>query len=176
MNEVYEFTVEHSDLINNPRFLIGSSRSIIKDLTYRKVNDWSSKGLISCSRKNKKSGWRKFSVVDAVKLCIISDLRRYGFSTVKIKALMAKMAGNEFMNFDLKSNGKNPPPFLQLEYSIFACMSKGRLLLLADENGNILLADEKDIVQRYLLLDGLAAPAVILPFFSYVKRITAQIK
>jgi len=53
-------------------------------LSYRVVNNWESVGLIDNKRPSGK-GWRKFSLMDAVWMKIIGELRKFGFPLEKIK-------------------------------------------------------------------------------------------
>jgi DNA-binding transcriptional MerR regulator len=54
------------------------------ELSYRVVNNWESVGLIDNKRPSGK-GWRKFSLMDAVWMKIIGELRKFGVSLDKIK-------------------------------------------------------------------------------------------
>lgn len=176
LSENYEFTKKHAHILRKPKFTIKKSKSVIKNLTYRQVNDWDSKNLISSSRKTKDTGWRKFSVVDIIKLYIISDLRKIGFHTERIKTVIDKISAGSVALWNLKSNAIKTVNFLELEYCILACFSGVKMLLLIREKEEPFFLSEKDTVFFHFCYDNASSPVIILPFFVYAKRILDLMK
>jgi DNA-binding transcriptional MerR regulator len=95
---------ETAQLFHNPRFTLQDAQEMIDDLTYRKINDWDDKGLLSCSREDDKAGWRRFSVIDILKLSVITQLRKFGVTTEKIKTITDKLSSNFDVPAGYKSN------------------------------------------------------------------------
>lgn len=174
LSENYDFTKKHADTLNTPRFTIKKSQAFINNITYRKINDWDSKNMISGSRNNAKAGWRKFSLVDIIRFYIISDLRKIGLDIEKIKNILGNISN---ASFNLVKNGKSHnETFLQLEYFILSCLNGNKILLLIDEEGNTSFFSEKDAVEAYLHFDEASSPLIILPFFSYARRMFKKAK
>lgn len=164
----YAFTKKHANILNKPKFTIKKIQVFIENITYRKINDWDSKNVISGSRDNVKAGWRKFSFVDIIRFYIIKDLRKFGLDIEKVKNIFGNIS---YTTFNLSKNGKPyNETFLQLEYFILLCLSGEKVLLLIDEEGNTFFFNEKDAVQAYFHFDKASSPLIILPFFSYVRK------
>ena len=163
----YAFTKKHTAYLNKPRFTIKKSQAFVESITYRKINDWDSKNMISGSRNNVKAGWRKFSLVDIIRFYIIKDLRKYGLNIEKIKKILGNVSSSIL---DLEKNGKTyKETFLQLEYYIFSCLDGEKILLLIDEKCNIFFFKEKNAVLAHFFFDKAYSPLIILPFFSYIE-------
>lgn len=167
----YEFVKRFAHILHKPRFNIKDSRQTIKNLTYRKVNYWDGKGLVSSARKTRETGWRRFSVVDVIKLHILSDLKRIGLNTEKIKHVLDSISLGTIVGH--KPEGTVTHKFLELEHCICTCMTGEKILLLVKDDAETMLLDEEDIVKSHFFLDDAKAPAIILPFFFYVKKILA---
>lgn len=69
-----------SDKLNDKKYTVKDS-----DISYRAINHWSEKGIIQEDRK--KTGWRKFSVLDLIWLKTLQKLRDFGFSIEQLKRL-----------------------------------------------------------------------------------------
>lgn len=168
----YEFVKNQSPSLHKPLFTIKNLRYFIADITYRKINGWDEKGLVSGSRDNADSGWRKFSIIDTIKLNIISDLRKIGLSTDKIKFVIDGISNSRVSGHDLNNNIKHHK-FLELEYWYFACLADHKILFLIDDEGSAVFLEENDALWAYTQMDNSVSPLLILPFFSYVKKITS---
>jgi DNA-binding transcriptional MerR regulator len=181
--ETYYSTKKDINTLREPKFLLKKSKQFIENLTYKKINDWEEKGLISGSRNNKEAGWRKFSINDITKLYVITDLRRLGVSLDKIKNIIEHMSKEVFDSYDVH-NGKGnklivmpvKKEFLCLEYFVFVCLEGSKMLLLVDENQNVFFLDEADTIDFHFRHDAASSPLIILPFFSYIEKISTILK
>ncbi len=152
--------------LNKSVFTIKIVQAFVKGITYRKINDWDRKNMISGSRDNIEAGWRKFSFVEIIKFFIISDLRKFGLNIKKIKNILKNISNSSF-NISKKGEPYNPA-FLQLEYFMVLCLGGYKILLLINEKEDAFFFSEKNMVRSYFYLDKASSPLIILPFFSYV--------
>jgi DNA-binding transcriptional MerR regulator len=169
-SQFHRFTKKYAHILHKPRFTVKGSRKFVEGITYRKVNDWDDKGLVSGTREGTESGWRKFSIAEIVQLNVVSDLRKFGFPTDKIKRIIDRITDSQFKFRDVigKLHTKR---FLELEFSIFACLHGNKILLLVDEYEQVYFLDERSVIGGYMMLDRSSSPLLILPLFSYVERI-----
>jgi DNA-binding transcriptional MerR regulator len=85
-------TMSHSERIaHKPRFNARHLRQVFPGVTYRQINHWESKGLLTAARDTDSSGWRKFSLVDVVCLAIITELRSFGRDLPSIAASLRQL-------------------------------------------------------------------------------------
>lgn len=171
----YENTKEYSDVLNKPLFTLQDSQLIIRKLTYRKINDWDAKDLISYSRDKETSGWRKFSILDVIRLNIVSDLRDYGFPTEKIKAIIENVSSAKVYLQKAKTNGIDAVDFMQIEYFTMLCFSGIKMLLLIDEDDKVYFVPEQGVMGVKSFFNDVTAPLIVLPFFSYAENIASII-
>ena len=94
-------------------------------ITYRQLNSWGEQGLLTNERENRT--WRKFSIMDALWVKIIQELREFGLSWEQI--------GNakKSLNIDSAEYGVQMP-ILEF-YTAFAIGSKMPVLLLVFKDG-----------------------------------------
>lgn len=59
---------------NSPVFTAGRVTELT-GLTYRQINDWDARAGVMDSGRNSKEGWRKFSLLDVLALCLCAELR-----------------------------------------------------------------------------------------------------
>ena len=147
-----------SGILKEPLFTPRCSLAIIEDLTYRKLNDWDSKDLLRYSR-DKKEGWRKFSVVELIRINLISGLRRFGYDTEKIRKVLDQIYHPE--------ETTNP----SLEKYIINCIEGNKILLLIDEDENLFFFSEKEAITHFFPFEHNSSPLLILPFFDYVQEV-----
>lgn len=179
----YDDTRKNIQTLRHPKFILKKSKLFIESLTYRKINDWEEKGLISGSRDNKEAGWRKFSINDIVKLYVITDLRNLGLGIDKIKNIIEHISKEVFDAYDIR-NGKGKElivttikkEFLKLEYFIFACLRGEKMLLLVDESGKVFFLTEADAIDFHFKFDAASSPLIILPFFSYIEKLSTVLR
>ncbi len=175
--EVCKFSEKNGLLLTIPLFTIKDLKSFVMDLTYKKIADWDSDGLLSSSRENNKAGWRKFSVVDAIRLRIISDLRQFGFDTNEIKSFLNSIRKSSFIIHDARPVKKVASP---LEYFILSSMLGYKIVLIVTKDGQFYFYDrgkdafyadenDKDAGYARLFMGGL----LTLPFHSYVTDVVS---
>lgn len=155
--------------IERPLFNIQEIQAVAPNLSYRKINDWDSKGLITSFRKTSETGWRKFSIVELVKLLIILDLRKFGFSTDKITTILSEIF-SESNTGHTKFDG-----YTCLRDNILLSFIGTKIILVIYEDGNISFRQEDDFVKRQFVLNDINSSFLILPFFSYIQKISKHI-
>ncbi len=186
LSENYKITKQTFVDLHEPIFTLKNSQTIVNNLTYRKVNDWDAKNIISGSRDNAESGWRKFSAIDIIKLLIITDLRKIGCSIDKIKKILYEIANGKVNLWKLeypdgkanlrrlKEYKEEEDRFLQLEYYTLGCLGGEKIVLSIDENDNPMFLIERDFVSFYSALEDSASPFIVLPFFSYIHALARK--
>src|SRR5258705_3976650 len=97
----------------------------LETITYRQLNSWDSEGLLTIPRENRE--WRRFSIMDAIWVKIIHELREFGFPIEKIKKVKESLSV-------LSAKCKVPMPFLEF-YSAFAIGNKMPVMLLVFRDG-----------------------------------------
>lgn len=171
--ENYQFTKKNSHLLHQPRFTIKFIKPLVKDLTYRKVNDWDTKNLISGQRENKEAGWRKYSILEIITFQIISDLKEIGFRNDKIGRIIKKLTKGSII---IGHRFEKPPlehKFLDFEYFFFSSQQGIKNLLLIDNSDNFFFLTERNAMHDIAFSKGSSFPLVILPFHDYVRKIIA---
>lgn len=93
-----EYRLKEELPLDHPFLNIKHLQKLIPDITYRKINDWDENGLILQSRKTKNTGWRFFSILDVVRIKIVSELRRFGLKTNLIKKVLNNLPAIELAN------------------------------------------------------------------------------
>ncbi len=63
----------------------------INELSYRIINHWENNGLIEVNRGDKGKGWRKYSLMDALWISLISELRKFGVSIENLKLIKSQI-------------------------------------------------------------------------------------
>ena len=169
----YEFVKKNLDFLHTPRFNIKDAKKIMESITYRKINDWDTKNVLSNSRENEEKGWRKFSAIDLVKLQITSDLRKFGVDIEKIVSIIDKLSNDKMLvsSFRKDDNGKEiEEKFHLLEYYFFNSLNGNKIVILIDSDFKPHIAEETDILSLYSSFES-ANPCILLPYFSYVKQL-----
>lgn len=164
----YKFTKKAAYLLHKPMYTVKAVKSVVNNLTYRKINDWEQKKIISFSR-NKKAGWRQFSKIDIIKLFIISDLKRFGFQSDKIRGIINQISNSSVEFYHRKTKKSVRRKFLELEHSFFQCTSEIKNLIFLNKNGKIYFFAEND-VQLFYFYNKDDLPLLTLPFFDYVAK------
>lgn len=96
----------------------------LQTITRKQIYDWTKEGLIDANENN---GWRRFSIMDALWLKIICELREFGMGWNIIKLV------RESLEFE-KSKYKVGMPILEF-YTAFAIGNKMPVLLLVFKDG-----------------------------------------
>lgn len=175
-SEFYELAQESIPLLNNPRFTLKDLQQMIPDMTHRKINDWDNKGLISGSRNNEKSGWRRFSTLDVLKLCIISDLRKFGFDTRTLKKVMDIISKGIVIPKTGESTTGEKKEFLHLEFFYIMSITGSKITLILDNYGNVYFLPEAALIECPVFHHYTTPPLLILPFFTYVLTVAEALK
>ena len=98
---------------------------LFKNITYRQISGWEKEGLLDKTRVGNE--WRKFSVMDAIWLKIIHELRNFGMSWNQIKVT------KESLEFQNKKCGV-AMPLLEF-YTAFAIANKMPVMILVFNDG-----------------------------------------
>lgn len=97
----------------------------LNSVTYRQVNSWEEQDLLTIERENRE--WRKYSLMDAIWIKILQELREFGFSIEKIKT------AKESLSF-LSDRCGVAMPFLEF-YTAFAIGGKMPVVVLFFNDG-----------------------------------------
>jgi DNA-binding transcriptional MerR regulator len=109
-----------SQILNNKERVVK-----LENITYRQLNSWGDEGLLTNDREDR--SWRKFSIMDALWVKVIQELREFGLSREQIKNTKYSLG------CDAKEYGV-PMPILEF-YTAFAIGSKMPVLLLVFKDG-----------------------------------------
>lgn len=169
----YQFTKKNAHLLHQPHFTIKFIKPLVKDLSYKKVNDWDNKNLISGQRENKEAGWRKFSILETTTFQIISDLKKIGFRNDKIRRIIRKLTSGSIIIGDRLDKPPLKHKFLDFEYFFFSSHQGFKNLLLIDNSDNFFFLTERNAMRDIAFSKESSFPLVILPFHDYVRKIIA---
>lgn len=183
-SENYElFAKRYKPVLNKPRFSLKKSKIFINKLTYKKINDWDKKRLISGERNDKKAGWRKYSIIDLLKLYIISGLRKIGFSTDYIKKTINRISNysielvskeiieKEKAHLSQEDIENTKLPFLLLEFFFLNCINGEKFLLIINQDNDVLFFRKEALPTNNFFSNEELSPITILPFYNYVRKI-----
>ncbi len=96
----------------------------LQTITRKQIYDWTKEGLIDANENN---GWRRFSIIDALWLKIVCELREFGMGWNTIKIV------RESLEFEKNKYGV-AMPILEF-YTAFAIGNKMPVLLLVFKDG-----------------------------------------
>lgn len=134
------------------------------EITYRKVNDWSVKGLFEENR-NRKIEWRKYSVRTAVQLLLINDLKKYGYSNEQIKHITNQVI-NESSDISV---GENTYNFRYFDFYASVYFKRGvNFSILIDDRCNAYTLCDRDLTANMIEGFDKTKPFLILPFSKYL--------
>lgn len=136
---------------------------VFKNISYRQISGWEKEGLLDKTRVGNE--WRKFSVMDAIWLKIIHELRAFGMSWNQIKVT------KESLEFQSKKCGVSMP--LLEFYTAFAIANKMPVLILVFNDGVAIPANytQYKVTRDFLGLDNhiqLSLNNIIQGFFPDV--------
>lgn len=97
----------------------------LESITYRQLNSWEKEGLLSVQREGRE--WRRFSIIDAIWVKLIKELREFGVTWKQLKVT------KESLEFESKKCGV-AMPLLEF-YIAFAVGNKMPVLLLIFKDG-----------------------------------------
>ncbi|MFH1749631.1 MAG: hypothetical protein ABH837_01920 [bacterium] len=91
MYNLYMDQKQINKIINNKQYSIKET-----GISYRIINNWSKNGLINHLRSNKGS-WHKLSFFELIEILIYEELRKNGFSLIKMKRVKKNILKNTFI-------------------------------------------------------------------------------
>lgn len=123
----------------------------LQSVSHRQLNSWDSEGLLTVKRDGRE--WRKFSVMDAVWVKIVKELREFGMSRELVGRVKASL------EYEQERYGV-PMPMLEF-YTAFAISSKLPVLLLVFKDGAAVpcsfaqyrVARELRVMEHHIQLD-----------------------
>ena len=154
------------DIANNriSQILNSKERNVkFENITYRQLNSWEKEGLLTNEREDR--SWRRFSIMDALWVKVILELREFGMGWEQIKNTKYSL------EYDSKEYGVQMP-ILEF-YTAFAIGNKMPVLLLVFKDGLCVpanltqykVAREFSEVENHLLID---LNAILQGFFPNV--------
>lgn len=170
-----KFTKEYGHLLNHPIFTVSGLQEIVKGITYRMLNAWESEGLILSSREKLDTGWRKFSIIDCVKLKAIFELRKIGCSREWVKDVMRKWNREKIDLWSPKENRILRLTNLGVKDFVIACLFDVAMFLKITEK-EVFFLSETGAKSFYLRSSNRFSPAVTLSLFSYVKKTAHEVR
>jgi DNA-binding transcriptional MerR regulator len=171
---VYQSVIQSAEYYKKPIYTIKDLQKYFPSLSYRVLNDWDKKKLISGSRKKQDSGWRKFSAIDIIKFFIITDLRKYGMPIPLIKNVICNLSRNLIITRDPKTGEYRKTKCLDFEYFFLLTSIGEKTLLLIDDRQYTLLHNESAMF-RLISSKNFYAPCLLLPFYEYVRKYFKQL-
>ncbi len=171
---IYHALIQNARIYKLPIYTLKDLQKFFPSLSYRVLNDWDKKKLISGSRKNQDFGWRKFSAIDIIKFFIITDLRKYGMPIPRIKKIIHDLSHNFVIIKDPNTDQDIKTEYLHFEYFVILSSIGEKILLLIDDRQYTLLNNEVNMLHLISSKD-FYAPYLLLPFYDYVKKFFKQL-
>ena len=134
------------------------------EITYRKVNDWNTKGLFEDKRASNIQ-WRKYSIRTGVQLLLINDLKKFGYSNEQIKLIVKQVIDNS-ADVLVKNQTFN---YRYFDFYASTFYKRGiNFFIMIDDNCNAFYLTEKDLALN--IANGLKQfkPFLVLPFSKYL--------
>ena len=153
---------DYIEFVNTPQFTIQFAKDIDKELTYRKINDWDSKGLISAYRKTKQTGWRKFSIVDVIVLSIIAELKNFGLTNTSIENII-----HQIKTYPLGQKEKNGA----IEFLIYiSALPMQHFICILPKNKVQIISKSMLDFKNNVLQEIAQGSCIMLPAFKHTKK------
>jgi hypothetical protein len=152
------------EALSIPRFAIRHIQAIRKDLSYRKINDWEHRRLIRSWRNTDIKGWRKFSIVEAVELIIIADLKAFGVHSERIEDILNQLLIRE-------DDSSDSPLFFLID----ASMAGGQIGLSIPIIGSIQIIYQTAPTNQIDNLGSSKSSFIYLPLSEYVRQLLKSI-
>jgi len=123
----------------------------IKDtgLSYRTINNWSEKGLISHLRQGE-GKWHTLSLLELVEIQIYKELRELGFSIKKLTKVKNAfyVSGKEYDGIPESDIPYLKPHFIYLVENILGYLLEGNTYLILNSNAdNVFFVDESSLLE-----------------------------
>jgi DNA-binding transcriptional MerR regulator len=139
----------------NDKILLCNQLAKHADITYRMVNDWDSRGMFDAERKTI-HGWRKFSIVDVIKLSIIKKLKDEGFPLYKLKGVLGWLEYSPAIEFSIKQLIEDTNCYLYTdledEYGIYSNEELLNFLKLKKEKERIAIIVPINLLIKNILI------------------------
>ncbi|MDI6780640.1 MAG: MerR family transcriptional regulator [bacterium] len=142
----------------NDKILLCNQLTKHTDITYRMINDWDSRGMFDAERQTMR-GWRKFSMIDVIKLSIIKRLKDEGFPLYKLKGILNWLECNPAIEFGIKQLIENTNCYLYTD--------------LEDEYG---IYSDEELLDFLKLKKEKERISIIVPINHLIKNILISIK
>lgn len=121
--------LEWHTLLTQPRYRVADT-----DGTYRSINYWDEQGLLLTQRKNTES-WRQFSVLDAVWMRVLKDLKSVGMQSDTLLRLKKDI-------FAVKDKQGR---YSEFEFWIYASLGNKDVSLIVLPDGRGIIATPQDV-------------------------------
>lgn len=167
-SNTYRFTEENVSVLRKPLITLKAIKGIDSSITYRKLNDWDKKKIISSSRKTK-NGWRRFSFIDIVKLKIVADLRKIGIGSERIRKILSNI------NNIGTCRDWGDTRFLIFEFFISSALMGNSIRLFITDHDSVFLYDP-EAFPIFIQIFGSDFSYIALPFSKYVWEIQQPAK
>ena len=129
-NEAFDngFYQYFKNIANNKvsQVLISTDRNVkIESISYRQLNSWEKEDLLTVQREGRE--WRRFTIIDAIWVKIIKELREFGMSREQVKT------AKKCLEFESEKCGV-AMPMLEF-YTAFVIGAKMPVMLLVFKDG-----------------------------------------
>ena len=134
------------------------------EITYRKVNDWNTKGLFE-DKRTSNIQWRKYSIRTGVQLLLINDLKKFGYSNEQIKGIVQQIIDDR-AGVLVKNRTFN---YRYFDFYASTFYKRGvNFFIMIDDSCNAFYLTEKDLALN--IAHGLKQfkPFLVLPFSKYL--------
>jgi DNA-binding transcriptional MerR regulator len=128
------------------------------DISYRMVNDWDARGIFDAERKTSR-GWRKFSIVDIIRLSIIKKLKDFGLPLYRLKGILKWLEYNPAVEFSIYQVTNNINSYLYTN--------------LEDECG---IYSDEELLKFIKISKEQEHLSIILPINKIIKNVLLSIK
>lgn len=173
-NEGYKTVKDFAPVFNHPFLIFQKILPLIEGITYRQINSWEQEDLISGTRQNDERGWRKFSLIDVIKLQLIADLRNNGVSIKRIKSILDKISNATFtlsITAPPEKIRQEKIKFFLLEYALVRVTNGEKIIALIDDADEVLLQQVDKALVYYSGIWQAYPLTLILPFWRYAKNL-----
>lgn len=143
-------------------------------LTYRVLNDWTKKGLIS-DHRNEEGQWRKFSIFDVMEISIYRQLREVGFSVERILLFKNFLHNKEHLLWKKGIITNNPSekksfPDIVVFFALALSEERGDFyFIFPKEHNKTFFLSEPDVLQ--FIVDENTTPLVFVNLSEILRKL-----
>lgn len=145
-------------ILRRPLLTFKDLKKIDSSLTYRCLNEWESRGLISSTRHVSKRGWRRFSITQAVELLFVIELKRFGMSSSRIGKVM------EYITYRYEYCSIS-------ELYIFLSNAGFHIGVIVQPDGNVIIHQTEELLKVYTANINYPTAFLYAPFSDYVLKV-----